>query len=211
MRISKPSPSMTVAVVAVVLAGTGSAVAAVDFARNAGAVDGKSAVSASKKVINSHGKLVATARSGPHPGKFPNKFLADTAKTTQFALALPVNDNVGGAPVGLGSSAIGNLTGACNDQANKPGVEDPTTTLTLSNPSPAVVNFSRDTGSGTPTVSSLAPGTVHQLTINANNTFAVRVQQNATQVVFDGFVRQDGRATAAATCVISGTTELIAP
>src|SRR2546423_12693479 len=210
MRTRTPSPSMAVAVAAVVLAGRGSAVAAVDFARNAGAVDGRSAVSASKKVINAHGKLVATARSGPHPGKFPNKFLADTAKTTQFALAPPVNDNAGGAPVGLGSSPIGNLTAACNDQAAKAGVENPSTTLTLSNPSPAVVNFSRDTGSGDPTVSSLAPGTVHTLGISGNNTFRIRAQQNATQGGFDGFVRQDGAGTAAATGGVAGTTEPIA-
>jgi hypothetical protein len=211
MRIRKPSPAMVVAIAALVMAGTGSAIAAVNFAKNAGAVNHLRAVKASSKVKNAAGKLVATSSGGGRPGKFPNKFLADTAKSTTFAFALPVNDNVGGAPVGLGSANIGRLTASCNDQSTKPGIEDPTVTLTLSNPTIGTLNFSRDTGSGNALVGSLAIATANSLAIKGNNTFRFRVQQNATQLVFDGFVRQDGSGTAAATCVIAGTTELVAP
>jgi hypothetical protein len=211
MRIRRPSPAMAVAIAAVVLAGTGSAVAAVNFARNAGAVNHLSAVRASSKVKNAAGKLVATSPAGAHPGKFPNKFLADVPKVSNFAVALAVNDNTGGAPVDLGSSAIGKLTAACNDESTKAGVENPLATITLSNPNPGVVNFSRDTGSGNASVGSLAPATVNVLDIKGNNTFRLRVQQGATQTVFDGFVRQDGNGTGAAACIVAGTTELITP
>ena len=211
MRIRRPSPSMAVAIVAVVLAGTGSAVAAVNFAKNAGAVNHLSAVKASSKVKNAAGKLVATSPGGARPGKFPNKFLADVPKVSNFAIGLAVNDNTGGAPVDLGSSAIGRLTAACNDESTKPGIENPVTTLTLSNPIPKTVNFSRDTGSGNATVGTLAPATVHTLDIKGNNTFRLRVQSGLTQVIFDGFVRQEGNGTASGACLIAGTTELITP
>ena len=46
MKFRKPSPAMAVSVAALVMASTGSAVAAVSFATNAGAVDHKSAGSA---------------------------------------------------------------------------------------------------------------------------------------------------------------------
>ena len=44
MKLKLPSPAMVVALIALAVAMSGSAVAAVTFARNAGAVDGKSAV-----------------------------------------------------------------------------------------------------------------------------------------------------------------------
>ena len=50
MRIRRPSPATVLSVVALVMATTGTAVAAVDFARNAGAVDRLSAVSAGSSV-----------------------------------------------------------------------------------------------------------------------------------------------------------------
>ena len=43
----RPSPSLILSIVAVVMASAGTSVAAINYARNAGAVDGKSAVSAS--------------------------------------------------------------------------------------------------------------------------------------------------------------------
>ena len=46
MKLKRPSPAMTVAVVALVMSMTGGAIAAVNFAENAGAVDGYSAVKA---------------------------------------------------------------------------------------------------------------------------------------------------------------------
>ena len=135
MRIRKPSPAMVVAIVALVMAG-GSAVAAVNFAKNAGAVDHLSAVKASSKVKNAAGKLVATSSGGSRPGKFPNKFLADTAKSTNFVFALRRTGQRDNAPGGANTAhaTIGRLTMACNDQSTKAGIEDPTVTLTLSNP-----------------------------------------------------------------------------
>ena len=66
MKIRRPSPSLVISVIALVIATTGSAVAAVSFARNAGAVDGRSAVSASSTLSHAAGRLAATARSGKH-------------------------------------------------------------------------------------------------------------------------------------------------
>ena len=43
MKISRPQPATIISIAALVMASTGSAFAAVDFARNAGAVDHKSA------------------------------------------------------------------------------------------------------------------------------------------------------------------------
>jgi hypothetical protein len=66
----RPSPSLVISLIALVMATTGTAIAAVDFARNAGAVDGKSAVSAGSSLSNARGKLVATARGGRrHPAR----------------------------------------------------------------------------------------------------------------------------------------------
>ena len=65
MRPRRPSPAMVVAVIALVVALSGTAIAAVDYARNAGAVDGKSAVGAQASLGRAAGKLVATAADGP--------------------------------------------------------------------------------------------------------------------------------------------------
>ncbi len=61
MKLKRPSPAMTVAVVALVMSMTGGAIAAVNFAENSGSVDGYSAVKASKAgKAKAAGKLVAT-------------------------------------------------------------------------------------------------------------------------------------------------------
>src|SRR5215207_1583101 len=75
MKLHRPSPAMVVALIALVMAMTGSAVAAVNFATNAGAVDGKSAVRAGVTRSFAAGRLVATAADGPNKGRIPSKFL----------------------------------------------------------------------------------------------------------------------------------------
>ena len=64
MKLRLPSPAMVVAVIALIVALSGTAIAAVDFARNAGAVDGKSAVGAKASLRSAAGKLVATSTGG---------------------------------------------------------------------------------------------------------------------------------------------------
>src|SRR3954467_7418717 len=75
MRIRKPSPSLVISIIALVMASTGSAIAAVSYARSAGAVDGRSAVGASSSLSHAAGRLVATASGGSHKGKIPVTFL----------------------------------------------------------------------------------------------------------------------------------------
>ena len=71
MKLRLPSPAMVVAVIALIVALSGTAIAAVDFAHNAGAVDGKSAVFSGASLSQAAGKLVATNRSGPDKGRLP--------------------------------------------------------------------------------------------------------------------------------------------
>src|SRR5215208_4627351 len=65
MKPKRPSPAMIVALVALVMSMTGGAIAAVNFAQNAGSVDGYSAVKAKKAgKAKAAGKLVATYKDG---------------------------------------------------------------------------------------------------------------------------------------------------
>jgi len=77
MKFSRPSPSMVVASVALFVSLGGTSVAAINYATNAGAVDGKSAVFAGSSLNQAAGKLVATNRSGADKGRVPGKFVAD--------------------------------------------------------------------------------------------------------------------------------------
>ena len=76
MKFRRPSPSMVVALIALVLSTSGSAVAAVSYASRAGSVDGHSAVGASSSLQARGRNLVATAKGGPMSGQIPAKFLA---------------------------------------------------------------------------------------------------------------------------------------
>lgn len=209
MRIHKPTPAMVVAIVALVMACGGSAVAAIDFARNAGAVDHLSAVKANVSNNKARGRLVATSKKGVHKGQIPAKYLdlSGIPRASTFALGLPVNDNAVGAANALNTHAFGRLTMACNDQNNKKGVEDPTVTIGFTSTSPQALNVAHVIGGGAPVVSSLAPGTVDQFTINGSSTFRVHVEFGGTDIVYEGIARQTGQGTADASCLVVGTAE----
>ena len=211
MKIRKPSPSMAVSVAALAMATTGTAAAAVNFARNAGAVDGRSAVLANTSREHAAGKLVATRRGGAHVGQIPAKFLANVPISTTFSRASDVVDNADGAPATLNASGFGPFTATCNDQSSKTGVEDPTTTLAFNNESGNVLNLARTQGVNTPEVSQLPAGTAHSFTISGSNTFRVELELNGVDVIYDGQVRQDGRGTATGTCYVAGTVETYSP
>jgi hypothetical protein len=206
MRIRRPSPSLVISVIALVMATTGSAVAAVSFARNAGAVDGRSAVSASSSLKHATGRLVATATGGSHKGQIPVKFLANVPASTTFAQYLPVVDNTNGGSQVLNKNSLGTLSATCNDQDTRAGVLDPTTTFTFQSAG-AQVNFARQIGGGNATVVPMSPNTTQSITINGSNTFHVHVESFGVDVIYDGQVRQDGRGTATANCLIAGTSE----
>jgi hypothetical protein len=126
MRVRRPSPAMVVASIALFVSLGGTSVAAVNFARNAGAVDGKSAVFSGATLDSAAGKLVATNRSGSDKGKVPGKFLADVAGTTSFAKRFEVADNQTVAPTALATvRGIGTITASCTDENANAGVENP--------------------------------------------------------------------------------------
>jgi hypothetical protein len=212
MKFRKPSPAMVIAVTALVMASTGSAIAAVNFARNAGAVDGKSAVSATRSLGGAAGKVVATRSGGKSKGKIPNKFLGQVPYTSTFGRAAQVEDNLAGATVPLSLSSLGLLTTACNDQdQNPPGQEDPTTTITFVNNASVAVNFAREVGTQAPVVVSQPPGTQQSFTINGSNVFRIHVELNGVNVRYEGQVRQDGRDTPTGSCLVAGTVETVKP
>ena len=114
-----PSPAMVVALIALVVALSGTAVAAVDFVRNAGAVDGKSAVGASSSLRHSAGKLVATASAGPGKGRVPGRFVSDVMRggSTSLSQYIRAVDNADGRVVTLATfPGIGRLEAQCRDQ-----------------------------------------------------------------------------------------------
>jgi hypothetical protein len=206
MKISRPSPSMAVAGVALFVSLGGTSMAAVNYARNAGAVDGKSAVSAGGTTSHAAGRLVATNTSGPDKGRIPARFLAGVPHTQTFGRAFDVADNAPGAPQTIGDGgSLGTLTATCNDQNANAGVEDPTTTLNFVNTSGATINVARRVGTGEGAVAALANQTVAPLTIAGSNTFFFHIEAAGRNLLVNGVVRQDGRGGPAASCLVYGT------
>jgi len=203
---------MAVALAALVMATTGTAVAAtVKFARNAGAVDHKSAVSASSGKTKAAGKLVATRAKGADTGKFANRFLAHVPYTTTFSKGADVTDNAQGSSITLSKTRLGTLAASCGDQRAATGVEDPKVTFTFANGTGDSVNFARETGSGGTQVVSVAKGAQAAFTVLNSNTFRVQVEARGVDSIFEGQVRQDGAASATARCVFVGHTETVTP
>ena len=103
MKLRRPSPSMVVALIALVLSTSGSAVAAVSYASRAGSVDGHSAVGASSSLRHAAGNLVATAKGGSTSGQIPARFVAGVQQGSSqpFVQSVQVSDNANLAPAAL--------------------------------------------------------------------------------------------------------------
>ena len=205
MSIRRPSPAMVVACIALFVALGGTSIAAVNYARNAGKVDGKSAFKAKRTRGKVAGDLVATYPGGALKGQIPNRFLAQVPQNEMFGRALDVADNAASAPVTLADTgALGTLTTTCTDQAPRPGVEDPESTISFLNQTPAVVNVATRVGSAAPTITQAAPGTAASVTVRGSNTFEFNANQGGHDVLVEGVVRQDGARTPAANCLVYG-------
>jgi hypothetical protein len=207
MRLRTPSPSLVISIVALVMATSGTAVAAVNFARNAGKVDGKSAVAATSSLRRAAGNLVATNRTGPDRGKIPGKFLAGVVRggSQKFGRLIEVADNANGAPQAIaGAAGLGTLTVACNDQNPRPGVEDPLTAVSFANGSGATVNIGRRAGNGEEAVTLLQPGAIDTFVVGGSEMFDVHAERNLQNLRVEGVIRQDGRNTNAAFCLVYG-------
>ena len=211
MGFRKPSPAMVVAIIALISGSAGSAIAAVNYAKRAGAVDGKSAVKATASNDRAAGKLVATRRTGKSKGKIPNKFLGQTPFSTTFGRYAEVIDNAAGGDADLNASRLGILRAACNDQAGATGNEDPTSTVSFTNTTPTIVQFARPVGNQPAVVIALPSGARESFTINGSNMFRVHAEYAGVNVTYEGQVRQDGRGTAAGSCLVAGTAETVVP
>jgi hypothetical protein len=209
MRLRRPSPGTVLSTVAIVMATTGTAAAAVDFARNAGAVDGVSAVGASSSNSRAKGNLVATARGGSNSGQIPNKFLADVPETKGYSAPFAVEDNQTTATNDLAQTPLGRFSASCQDQSMAAGTEDPRIVLSFTNQSGSPINLVRRAGVGEATFSLLPNGTLDSFTIATSNTFRVHAQQGTTQVILEGAARQDRPDPANGACLVWGTVDVI--
>jgi hypothetical protein len=212
MKISRPSPAMVVAGIALFVSLGGTSVAAVSYATRAGSVDGKSAVYSGASLSQSAGKLVATERSGADKGRLPGRFVSDVPKTAVFSNVFEVADNAPGAPqTAAVISGLGTLTATCNDQAAAAGNEDPVSTVSFLNQSGEPVNVARRVGNGDGALAVFANQTAASLTVGGSNTFVFHIERRSQNAIITGGIRQDGRGTPAATCVVFGVVEQILP
>ena len=211
MKISRPQPATIISIAALVMASTGSAVAAVSFARNAGHVNGIKAVRSGATINHAAGKLVATQSKGSGKGTIAQKYLdvggLARGATSTFGHAVPVPDNASSVPTQIGGiPGPGPLAATCADQDNTVGQGDPQTTITFQNTSGDVVNQSRTIGGGNPVIGAVLANTQSAFTINGSSTFELHLQRGGTNYFVRGVVRQDGKGTSAATCVVYGFT-----
>jgi hypothetical protein len=212
MKISRPSPSMVIAGIALFVSLGGTSMAAVNYASRAGSVDGKSAVYSGSTLSQAAGKLVATNRSGADKGRLPGKFIADVGKTSTFSNIFEVADNAPGAPQTVATlSGLGTLTASCNDQAAAAGSEDPITTLSFNNGSGEIVNVARRSGISDGALTVAANQTSSVINIGGSNTFTFHIERRSQNAFITGGVRQDGRETPAATCVVFGVVTQVLP
>jgi hypothetical protein len=212
MRRRTPSPAMVVAIVALVVALSGTAVAAVDFARNAGAVDGKSAVSARSSLQRAAGKLVATAGGGPSRGRIPGRFVAGVMRggATSLTRYLRAVDNADGPVVPLAIiPGIGRLDAQCRDQDPTVGIKSTQTLVSFTASDPGGVNVSRLLGSD---IGSSREGVVFTALKDqpvpilqfADSLFQLTLQARDRTVFMTGAARPDLNRTASAACLIFG-------
>jgi len=212
MKVTRPSPAMVVAGIALFVSLGGTSIAAVSYVSNAGAVDGKSAVFSGASLSQAAGTLVATNRSGPDKGRLPGKFVADVPKSSVFSNIFEVADNAPGAPQTVSTlSGLGTLTATCNDQNKTAGNEDPISTISFNNASGEIVNVARRVGNGDGALSVAANQTATSVAIGGSNTFMFHIERRSQNALIQGGVRQDGRGTPAATCVVFGVVEQILP
>jgi hypothetical protein len=203
---------MVVALIALFVASSGTAVAVVGYAKNAGAVDGKSAVSASSTLQRAGGKLVATANSGRNKGRIPDRFVSGVMRggATSLTRYLRVVDNAEGPVVPLAIiPRIGRLDAQCRDQDPAPGVESTQTVITFTAADPGGVNVSRligrdiESARNAVVTTALVDQPVPILSF-ADSLFQLVLQARDRTVFVNGASRSDANLTADAKCLIFG-------
>lgn len=203
---------MVVALIALFVASSGTAVAVVGYARNAGAVDGKSAVAASSLLERAKGRLVATASAGPNRGRIPDRFVSNVMRggATSLTRYLHVNDNAGGPVVPLAIiPRIGRLDAQCRDQDPAPGVESTQTVITFTAADPGGVNVSRLLGRDIESARNAVVFTALKdqpvpIISFADSLFQLVLQARDRTVFINGASRSDANRTGDARCLIFG-------
>ena len=205
LRNRRPTPAFVISCIALFVALGGTSFAAISFATNAGAVDGKSAYASGSSLNRVAGNLVATEKSGAAKGKILGRYTTGVSQARTFSVVTPVTDNTPTAPVQIGGDPkVGNLAASCIDSAPGAGREDPQVVLTFTTGG-APVNYSRQVGGQRGAAVLSTPGAVQSTTVEGSNTFSVQVMVAGFAIDFVGAVRQDNANTADATCVVTGT------
>jgi hypothetical protein len=213
VKLRLPSPAMVVAVIALVVALSGTAIAAVDFAHNAGAVDGKSAVGAKASLRSAAGKLVATATGGNGKGQIPARFLEGVMRGGTMTLSryLRTVDNQAGRPTPLLIiPGIGRFDAQCDDVDPTPGTQTTRTSVNFTASVKNSVNVSRllgrDIGAGQrPAVFSAPQGQPVSILASADGLFEVIMEAKGRSVLVVGSSRTDNGPGPSAACLIWGT------
>jgi hypothetical protein len=213
VKLPLPSPAMVVAVIALIVALSGTAIAAVDFARNAGAVDGKSAVGAKSSLRSAAGKLVATSTGGNGKGQIPARFLDGVMRGGTMTLSkyLRTTDNQAGrATPLLIIPGIGRFDAQCDDVDPAVGTQTTRTSINFTASVNQGVNVSRllgrDIGTATrPTVFTAAKGQLVSILASADGLFEVIMESKGRSVLITGASRTDNGPGPQASCLIWGT------
>lgn len=201
MRVKRPSPAMVVALVALVMSTGGAAVAAVNYARNAGAVDGKSAVKAESSNRKAAGKLVATDSRG----MLPTKFLDAMAPARSGAITLAAPDNGLGDAQRIVAFELGSVSAACFDQRENAGVVNPATRFYVTNFSGTELNVAYRAGGGPGAAQTVPAGGAVSFVVGAQALAEVLVQNAEQSAVVQAGARQVGQGTAEGTCAAFAT------
>lgn len=219
MKVKRPSPAMVVAVIALVMSMTGGAIAAVNYARNAGAVDGKSAVKASSSLGKAGGKLVAMNSKGKLPFKFLDgaaskervEFVASIlSRGRNAAKIIPVADNQTTANETIIDLELGNLQVSCFDEQQQAGKENAATRVTITNHSGGLINIARRVGVATPVIETLENNVVNTFAVGTQDTFTVHLHGgNNKTVLIEGTARQAGQGTPESACGIWATVIIV--
>jgi hypothetical protein len=203
---------MVVALIALVVSFSGTAFAVVNYARNAGAVDGKSAVSSSSSLRQASGNLVATAPAGRDRGRIPARFLAGVMRggSTSLTRYIRVVDNQDGPVVPLAIiPKIGRLDAQCRDQDPAPGIESTQTVISFTASERGGVNVSRLLGRDIESTrnavvfTALKDRPVPILSL-ADNLFQLVLQARNRTVFVNGAGRSDANRSANAACLVFG-------
>jgi hypothetical protein len=213
VKLRLPSPAMVVAVIALVVALSGTAIAAVDFVQNAGAVDGKSAVGARTSLREAAGKLVATSTGGSGKGRIPARFVDGVMRGGTMTLSkyLRTTDNQAGrlTPL-LIVPGIGRFDAQCDDVDPAAGTQTTRTSINFTASVSQGVNVSRllgrDIGAGErPLVFNAPKAQPVSILASADGLFEVIMEARGRSVLVTGAARTDNGPGPQAACLIWGT------